>query len=525
MFNINTELTAECIKSLADNNRCITCDKLNTPCARYPCGHAVCAECVSVAECCLLCITPPPKITHYEDEPLSRRVEHASQLVSAYQELFGEDVDKRVSILKQQKLEKLIFPECIQASNKYFNKRKSSTSFSKGKENIKPPIPLPGEEVPSRSLKMENKNTYVQQWLNNIQSPATSKIQRKPFADLNVNSNIIQNTSTKERQTRTYGKRKHFKTMSNHSENVPVKKSKSNSSFIKGMKHMERFNKSHQRKHEADESGIVMDDDVIEILDSQEVADKDKLACRAIEDAELNKDDICMDLFNDSSYVEQTLPKVCVTSNKTTKTYKVPFYKKSFLHQTCEGHRSCCIDEQKKTNFKNISITIENKSFVTMINVSNCEEHFENAGDKNSKHIVLNEAPISDKNNKNITKEPVQLEDIPHIKDCHEEIKAKIESNTKNDNLKKGVIVSDSDSDSVLSFIDKEKEVVVEIHRSCNETDYTVLSELDLNQSENRVRHAHRENTPLSTDSSDKENYDPNRMKRMKHDKKCYQKK
>lgn len=123
MNSLNVEEVVKHVKTLADINRCVgwyesmrlvniktlngffnLCkyfdfrillyvfsDELKGIRVRYPCGHPICSECVQTADICLLCLSPPNDSNHVHDGPLSFRVEHASNLLNTFQELFKLD--------------------------------------------------------------------------------------------------------------------------------------------------------------------------------------------------------------------------------------------------------------------------------------------------------------------------------------------------------------------------------------------------------------------------------------------------
>lgn len=66
-------------------------DRLNGVYVRYPCGHYICQNCVTTAEECLLCLTPPSETNYSVDKTLSLRTEHISDILTTFQDLFNLD--------------------------------------------------------------------------------------------------------------------------------------------------------------------------------------------------------------------------------------------------------------------------------------------------------------------------------------------------------------------------------------------------------------------------------------------------
>ncbi|XP_045768809.1 uncharacterized protein LOC123869809 [Maniola jurtina] len=557
MNSFNVDQAVHYVKTIAEKCRCVSCDKLKGLRVRYPCGHSVCENCVITAEDCLLCLSPPDVSTHIIDGPLSLRVEHASNLLHSFQELFQLDVYRRQRVSEQLQLEKQLFPECIQAPSKYSNSRRSSNISIQNKEILKHSL-LPGENTSTPSnLKMENKMSYVQQWLNKSETSLRESkynLPRKPFTDLNVNG---QNVTRPKTQNKVIKKKK-----APSKNKIPLKsfnsdfKDKSKLSLKRIKQDCEKDLKCEQIKCDKNESGIFIDDDEIVVIDETQSLDKDKQAWLAVIEADK------LSPYDDTtvSKLSKSEIEIVVNTNPVDKTIqcqnveamgKVPFYKKSSLYKSINNQFNKNKNENTdKTN--NVTITIDSSSFTTTIqfyeeqdyttdrtkysigvqtddgsNFKSDSNHFskivelkvpatENSNCNNNDHIIT----ISDKSKNN----------HPESADLFGDI-ATLEANQKHTlpSVKepKYLIIDDSDSDSEISpnLKDSLIEVTAEVHKSETENDSIVLSQLEQGEYEHRMKHAVRGHTPGSTDSSDKENYDPNRAKRRKLDKKVCSKK
>ncbi|CAG4948549.1 unnamed protein product [Colias eurytheme] len=494
-FSINSAV--KCIKTLVDGCRCVNCDQLNNTRLRYNCGHSICEKCLAINTTCMLC-SPSSKTSTFLDIPQTERVKHASELLNTFQDLFNVDVYRQHRISEHLKVEKELFPECIQAPMKYFNKRKSSIFTEK--ENLRPSL-LPGENISrSEKTKMEKSINYVQEWLNqNETSLKTKRASRKPFADLNVNTGSnINVTKTKKRTLNN--------SILNENFNKRPKKFKKEKSID--------ITKVNKKLCENYESGIGLDDETFVIDDSQsDIIDKDKLALMAVMQAD--QDDSVIDADIDlNKIVNKELPRCCSPS---TSTYKVPFYKKALLTENCF---LCVKDLENKDankinkNTKNLIVTIDSKSFVTTIKVSDIKPN--NISNLTKTSVAVQTEDTNDNFDVNeeckVTKD-VSCEAINNV--SSEDIFKNDVINQKIDcgNKSKCLIIEDSDDDSLASER-REVEVEAQVHRSSDLIDY-VLTPLEY-QDYKRARPIVRGKTPASSDSSDKENFDPNKRKRSK---------
>lgn len=164
-----------------------------------------------------------------------------------------------------------------------------------------------------------------------------------------------------------------------------------------------KISKILQSKNVNDESGIVLDDDdeldeeaVIVIDDSQNVIDKDKEALLAVEQAEKiekSSQSIGTTFFDSTSQDEtknllnenktELVKEKCIDttenvilSEKNKVTTKIPFYKKAYLNEICKYCKEATNTHSKQ--FEDISITIDSKSFTTVIKVSQIDNYLNN---------------------------------------------------------------------------------------------------------------------------------------------------
>lgn len=506
MANFNIDRAVEYLKDIVNNNKCVTCDRLSAIYLRYPCGHVNCQNCVKTAEECLLCPTPP-SVNNSVDKPLSRRTEHISNLLNTFQDLFNLNVFRRQRISDQLKAEKQVFPECIQAPSKYCNKRKSTLdNLVKDKENI---ISVyPGENISSfKAIEMENKNIYVKKWLD-TNLPFENK-QRKAFTDLGVNRNFTKDSllgSAKHNIHNSYNfKRKNYKTLHNGSENLkdlPIKKKKLKKQANPQSK-LQIVPKNN--KIENDKSAIVIDEDII----IDDYIDKEIVPYQAVTEAEKH---IHITKDTDINKITKTKPQSMLPP------HKVRFYKSSFLYETC----SLCIESinYKKTRHLNpVTIVIDNKNFVTTLNITDCKE--DNYQYKNKQSVAIQ---TNDKYTKiqNLSTFSNIKSDHEHFQNYADNIKFKKSVTIPNSQIvNSGILVSESEGDSGTDDeIVNTLETTADVHTTSFHG-FEVLAPLEpFRQEVRKTRKGSRGPSPLSNDSSDKENYDPNRAKRQKFNKK-----
>lgn len=360
-------------------------------------------------------------------------------------QLFLLSVYKRQRISEQLKIEKELFPECIQAPAKYYNKRKSLNESIKNKENRRLSY-YPGEKTsPIKSLKMENSFNYVQQWLDKNEKNIPDKKSRRPFAELNVNNQHqtlccknINKTPIKKRadiiidkvhenvSKRTNRKRSHYKTALTIVESQscldkylkPVEQQDPFTPYTKRLrKELNDHNKQqHGKKNDKDESGIVVDEDELIVIDDSqnhnETVDKDKLALLAVLEANEKETYVSSQpsvrledrvIVNNTNNGKKPQSSNLLAPEKTLSNITVPFIKKSLLVETCNlcnsvNVRNNTIDDRTASQSKDVKITVESHSFTATINVSTVQNN--STGSKASVPVQTDIQGIFHKNNK-----------------------------------------------------------------------------------------------------------------------------
>ncbi|XP_028174418.1 uncharacterized protein LOC114363026 [Ostrinia furnacalis] len=545
-FSLNISDIIAHVKNIVDSVRCTACDKADGGRTRFLCGHTSCDDCLTESEECVLCVTPPTSLGKPKsDKPLSQRAQNAYNLLEVCQDTFHLDVYQRVSeglrVSEQLKAERELFPECIQAPQKYCNKRKSIV-MKGDKENLHSSFHF-GEHIShSDSFKMNKCNNYVQQWLEK-----TENYPRKALADLNVNKS--NSTRRKILQQKT------VKSKSKQSNNSHVKAEVSNSKqrkrpfsttsfsligqensvpdlIIKKSKKSESKTFLHELHNKTlecpdnEESGIVLDDEPILIEDSQSqiiAEDKDKLALLAVQAAEKEQSGVTALTLETTQDLE--LPPICINSKTSNKKHNknVPFYKKGSLAD-CSPHYP--VDNKPDIERENVLITIENQNFITTINIMNTENI---VNDKKSVNIQTNlndedrMPEIKEKSKGNNNKfVPLPSENIVTEKNQESQQSPCIYNVCGDNNTtskRGGIIIDDSDSDDSL-FMGSYLQVEAEVHRSCEPLDYGILNEISTSELPHRSRNKMRCLSPDSNNSSEKENCDPNKGKKHKNVKK-----
>lgn len=305
---------------------------------------------------------------------------------------------QRQRISDRLKVEKELFPECIQAPSKYFNKRKSLNISKKGKENRNSTF-FPGEEISSSKAVIMNKSReFVQAWLNNSSPPS-----RSPLCDLKVNTCKMKH---KTRSTTAKGKQNHnevlkprrqyknkIKPLSTSTPQSslecylkPIDKGSGKNAWVNDKTLKRKLdNRSDQvlDKKQCDESGIVIDD-CFTIEDTQDhVVDKDRLALFDVENADKQVTTQSVSVIDDTPMQQAVnFGEGSTSKDSCVKNIKVPFYHKSYLHETCKqcinsGSVHLMKPEANDTDCKkncDVSITVENKSFITTIQVVDCKQ-------------------------------------------------------------------------------------------------------------------------------------------------------
>ncbi|XP_028032506.1 uncharacterized protein LOC114244801 [Bombyx mandarina] len=542
MYNLpklNINVVIELSQQLFENSRCAICDNSGGLHMRYPCGHSACEKCTSTSVCCLFCSTPPGTGKHFVNDPvLTKRVKNATDLFNKCQEIFNVDVYRRKRLSDQLKVEKELFPECIQAPLKYYNKNKSYSRSVKNKENNL--SFLPGEDISLlRNTKMNDSVNYVQLWLQKNEQ----NLKRKPFSNINYNndlrvlgeSKIVKNINC---ENENKNRKRYKKTTHNLSKNqVFVKTLKKSDESVKNPKRTKRdlICDSHlsMNKNDNDESGIVVDDELIVIDDTQTSVDKDVEALLAVIEANRNN--------HNSQLTGNHCNKDDLAITKTQSLlddYHVPFYKRSKLIETCSFCNKEAFRENERlrnshTITNNVSVTIENKSFTAIIKIDTNQNNI-----KSNIHSTVVQTDISDIHNTNellnkdieiLSKEPRSRDRNLKVSDKTDEKEIEkrktlelLEFNTEKVQNRPerpvGIIIEESDSESDVGGA--MLEVVADIHRP-NEDPYAVLTEIeDFEDHSKRFRREPRGFTPNSSNSSEKENFNPNRQRREKIKKK-----
>ncbi|CAH1646666.1 unnamed protein product [Spodoptera littoralis] len=550
MNNINIDKSIQHVENIVQNNQCSVCAKTDGQRLRYSCGHTACDDCVIDVIDCSICLTPPqvsspqPRL----DNVLTQRVKNASTLLRECQKLFNTDAITRKRLSEQLRIEKELFPKCIQAPLKYENKRKSSFNLSKNKENWVYSF-LPGEAILhlDKDNTMENSFKYVQQWLNKNDNDFV----RKPFRDLNVNTHLNHNVKHSSNQyetqnnfnkillvSKTNRKRTHYKTtVSNQSFRSPKRKSvmyqDTSSKKIKIEQPTPTTSLRHEPKHDNDESGIFMDNDPIVIDDSQETAiDKDRNAWLAVLEANEHEQNESTSVVHLDCSDPQYIPKEIANRSEgkqSRRNQNVPFYKKSYITETCT---LCNVDKKTTAQPEDVKITIDNPDFTTTIKILNCAENGCKLKTKNSVSVQTDIFEVFNGNDSavaNLNDTNDNIEDVAQKSDTQsEDLFGDEEKHNENDRPShdyKCLVIAESDSDMELERSGP-LPVKVDVHRSCDETDYGILSEIEnIQEHTSRSRRGPRGLTPTSTDSSEKENFNPNRLKTQTNKKKKYSKK
>ncbi|CAK1601034.1 unnamed protein product [Parnassius mnemosyne] len=562
---VNIDEAVKHVKSIADNNRCVTCDQLTSVRIRYDCGHSVCGECVEDADECLTCIdSKTSKLV--TDVPQAQRVKNASNLLTTFQEAFNVDVYKRYRLSEKLKLEKEVFPEPVQASIKYFNKRRSSQlSIIEDKENHIPLL-LPVEAT-NDSMTMNTRINLVQKWLEtneNVESPV-----RKPFADINVNSpfNSVRKSSSSiknksvllENNKNDFKKKLRKRSASKRNNSLNVKHRNStrellSPSFVKEHYNDKKISDQYRTEEKPKSIEILQnvknyynrDEDIVIDGNKSTVVDKDKIACLAVLEAEKKHQSHDLDNKSDNMILQCDASKTIneIRINEHVKSRKnVCFYKKGFLYKSC----LICLRNFQKLSLAyerlephDVSITINTNSMSTSIKVSNNEHIKEkkemsmNVIGKCSVATQTDEKLYNVNNNINITKVlphsniPIENKDLEvSSEDLFKDDAIVTENNNMRvdiENVRKQVkesdlhciVINDSDSDVDCSGT---LEVTADVHRS-SDIDYGVLSSVEQNKYSQRSRGAGRRRTIDSNNSSEKENIEPNKPKKSKLEKK-----
>lgn len=414
--------------------------------------------------------------------------------------LFSVFKHRRLS--EQLRIEKELFPECIQAPVKYANKRKSTIHSYKNKENRNTSFfPGEGTSISCENITMDSSATYVQQWLKKNEKDFT----RKPFRDLNVNTQSQQNiTLPKDKYKlptvydenvsvlKTNRKRSHFKITE---KNTPLWRKNMKSIIHQHNGNQKRLKKeSHmsnadlvkiktKTKCDNDESGIFMDDDPIVIDDSQEtVIDKDKNAWLAVlkanENAEIESTSLNNLDFSDHKTLNYTNKETHMQSDglqsKINPNIKVPFYKKSYIIETCTY---CNTTSTKAVGQpEKVEITIDNANYTTTIKILKDVQNSSKLNTTNSASVqtdITETFPIDDiavtKNENDGREDVVSQKSHTQSEDLFAEEGPNIRTECKQNNLQDSLVIAESDSDMDM-VLSGPLPVKVDVHRSCDES-------------------------------------------------------
>lgn len=455
------------------------------------------------------------------------------------------------------KIEKEVFPACIQAPSKYYNKRKSTNISFKNKENI---LNFPGQEISNKHLEMDNKINFVNKWLADNEHSS----QRKPFADLNINQQRVIDTKESHMTNKFMVTRKSKKNIKarlkskNQNDDRPL--------LYVDMKSYLKKKVGKQGKSQPSSStmDVQLDLEPIVIDDSQDtVIDKDQEARLKVlkEHRKMYEQTHQVEEVRDFKKYLNEQTKAIVQTAEQRFHYKVPFYKKSSLLEQCK----LCRENHSKSITKpndddEVSILIMNTCYVTAITVSKTSPIFSEHPQRISigvqtdtiKNVVENnklqdniECHTKTENlaiksnlleyNAGLSKPPSVCDVISEDLFSNERLMNTLKFTEKNKNVQKigstksnkreclVIDESDSDNSNAQAIV---VEVEADIHQSCSALDYGVLSEVQSEeQHANKIRRAPRGMTPNSSNSSEKENFHPNKPKRAKLDKKKSNKK
>ncbi|XP_030034660.2 uncharacterized protein LOC115450719 [Manduca sexta] len=443
-------LALDCVKKICENNRCIVCDKESEEFLRYSCGHTVCVSCASGTDSCYSCLTSADESTsNYKlDEVSGQRAVNASVLLKEFEKAFNVNVFNHQRMSAQLKLEKDIFPECIQAPRKYFNKRKSlNLNVKKKKNRISL---LPGEIVSEDSYKMENSITSVQKWLNR------------------------------------------------NKENV--------------------FEIQNVNKDEHDESGIVIDASYMDC--SQITVDKDKQALLAVYEADKKERTSVSVLTVDSEEWEdnnatEEHPKILKDE------YKVPFFKKSKLAETyvvCDNDTNI-VNRSSNNCGQNssiqITISFDNQHIkpCEFLQKESLHAHSSSVQTDICEFINMKDNLEDPSENSSLySKQNVPSQDVFTPEELHKVSKDDI-SNIGFKAAMKSVIINESDSDGSVA-----EAAILEVSAQVHNVENPVFSDITFIDSHEQFRRQQRRRprhlTPDSSNSSEKENLNPNKRQK-----------
>ncbi|GBP80069.1 hypothetical protein EVAR_88399_1 [Eumeta japonica] len=162
---------------------------------RCACNVAACADCAP----CMFCLTDPKP-----DMSLTSRVKNVNHLLNVYANTFNTDVYTRLENLTRLKLERELFPKCIQAPAKYYNKRK--TEFGGIASSRRNTLGSFEKQLSYKATDILSDNrgdtsnigdslAHVQEWLDTNAKMTSETKQRRPLTDFNENSRSIEQQS------------------------------------------------------------------------------------------------------------------------------------------------------------------------------------------------------------------------------------------------------------------------------------------------------------------------------------------
>ncbi|XP_013142806.1 PREDICTED: uncharacterized protein LOC106106716 [Papilio polytes] len=539
--HFNLDEVVKHIKTISDNNRCRVCDKLSGDRLRYPCGHTICGECVLVTDECLTCTTSS-KTQPAVDLVQGQLVQNVSNLLTTFQEAFKIDVYRRYRLSEKLRIENQLFPECIQASAKYYNKRRSSNiRTSDDKENLLSSF-YAGEELnKSYSTTMNTRINLVQKWLE--KNEKVERPIRKPFSDVNVNNSYRSNTENKIKK----GLKAHNQENNLNKKSKKVNKDRNISKTKKKSKNVSSpslldYYKNETIKNKAkpenilnfdkkyDMSSKVVNDnkyenntdveyiDTIVIEDTQsQVVDKDRDAWLKVVEEHNKESNNFKDKLKSSEQILLSETQIELIPPSVNNKKNVVYYKKAYLFKSCHSCLRNDVESVRAENQRlnsNVSITINTNSISSTIKVLRDDENFNSKVIKHSIETQTEDFNHISPSYENISSPDLFLDDVKKLEDIDKENLNDKDIGIIDNSISHNINDSDSDDMECSGPI----KVSVDVHRS-NDTE-GILSTLDSADYHSRVRRSARRPTVDSNNSSEKENLEPNRIKRRRLGKK-----
>lgn len=390
------------------------------------------------------------------------------------------------------RIENQLFPECIQASAKYYNKRRSSNiRTSDDKENLFSSF-YAGEELnKSYSTTMNTRINLVQKWLE--KNEKVERPIRKPFSDVNVNNSFRSNTENKiKKGLKAHNQENNLNKKSkkvNKDKNISKTKKKSKivsspslldyykNETIKNKAKPENilnFDKKYDispkvvtdNKYENNTDVEYIDTIVIEDTQSQ-VVDKDRDAWLKVVEEHNKESNDFKDKLKSSERIPLSETQLELIPHSVNNEKNVIYYKKAYLFKSCHSclrndvesvHCSC---ENQRLN-SNISITINTNSISSTIKVLRDDENFNS---KVIKHTI--ETQTEDFNHispsyENISSPDLFLDDVKKLEDIDKENLNDKDIGIIDNSISHNINDSDSDDMECSGPI----KVSVDVHRS-----------------------------------------------------------